>query len=68
MPKSNHTILLADEDDAARAFLAENVARHIFRLLWPNGLCGRPRDRAVFTAVGSGSPAGHITVRVRRAS
>jgi DNA-binding response OmpR family regulator len=25
MPKSNHTILLADEDDAARAFLAANL-------------------------------------------
>ncbi len=25
MPKSNHTILLADEDDAARAFLATNL-------------------------------------------
>ena len=36
MPESNHTILLADEDDTARAFLAENVARHIFGLLWPN--------------------------------
>ena len=25
MPKSNQTILLADEDDAARAFLATNL-------------------------------------------
>ena len=34
-------ILIADEDQPARRFLAENVAHHIFGLLCPGGLCGR---------------------------
>ncbi len=36
MSTTTSTILLAEEHDTMRAFLAENVARHIFRLLWPN--------------------------------
>ena len=38
---TSSTILLAEEDDATRAFLAENVARHIFGVLCPGGLCAR---------------------------
>jgi hypothetical protein len=46
MYMSVSTILVAEEHDATRVFLAENVARHIFRLLWPDWLCARPRDGA----------------------
>ncbi len=46
-------ILVAEPDDTTRLFLAENVARHIFGLLWPDWLCARPRDGAAVTAVGS---------------
>jgi len=41
------TILVAEEHEATRSFLAENVARHIFGVLWPNWLCARLGDRAV---------------------
>jgi hypothetical protein len=34
-------LLLADEDQITRAFLEENVPRHIFRLLCPGRLCAR---------------------------
>jgi hypothetical protein len=37
---SNLHLLLAEEDEHTRTFLAENVARHIFGLLWPSSLCG----------------------------
>jgi hypothetical protein len=47
MYMSASTILLAEEHDATRAFLAENVARHIFGFLCPNWLCARPGGRAV---------------------
>ena len=39
MPTTTSTILVAEEHDATRAFLAENVARHIFLVLCPSGLC-----------------------------
>jgi hypothetical protein len=70
MSISASTILLAEEHEATRSFLAENVARHIFGLLWPNWLCARPRDGA---AVHGGrqrrsTQAGHITIRATRAS
>jgi hypothetical protein len=63
-------VLVAEEDDIAREFLAENVARHIFALLWPDWLCARPRDGA---AVHGGrqrrsGQVGHIRIRVTRAS
>ena len=32
MPKSNQTIVLADEDDAARAFLATNLTADGYRV------------------------------------
>jgi hypothetical protein len=36
MSMTTCTILVAEEHDATREFLAENVPRHIFLLLWPN--------------------------------
>jgi hypothetical protein len=33
------TVLVADETDATREFLAENVSRHIFAVLCPTWLC-----------------------------
>jgi hypothetical protein len=42
---------VAGEPDAFVAFYAENVARHIFGLLWPNWLCARPRDGAAVHGV-----------------
>ena len=42
MSTTTSTILLAEEHDTTRAFLSENVARHIFGLLWPDWLCARP--------------------------
>ena len=34
-------VLIAENDDVSRLFLAENVPRHIFRLLCPGRLCAR---------------------------
>ena len=45
---STSTILLAEEHDATRAFLAENVARHIFIVLCPGRLCAGS-DRPVMS-------------------
>ena len=70
-PTSSHIrILLAEEYETIRVFLAENVARHIFSVLWPDWLCARPRDGA---AVHGGrqrrsGQVGHIRIRVTRAS
>ena len=36
MSQTTSTILVAEEHDGTRAFLAENVARHIFGILWQN--------------------------------
>jgi hypothetical protein len=41
MYMSVSTILVAEEHDATRVFLAENVPRHIFSLLCPGRLCAR---------------------------
>jgi hypothetical protein len=41
MSTTTSTILVAEEHDATRVFLAENVPRHIFRLLCPGRLCAR---------------------------
>jgi hypothetical protein len=35
------TILIAEEHDHTRGFLAENVPRHIFGVLCPGRLCAR---------------------------
>jgi hypothetical protein len=37
----DRTVLLAEEDDVTRAFVAENVPRHIFGVLCPARLCAR---------------------------
>jgi hypothetical protein len=60
----------ADDVDPTTHLPAENVARHIFSVLWPNWLCARPCDRA---AVHGGrqrrsTQAWHITIRATRAS
>jgi hypothetical protein len=34
-------VLIAENDDVSRLFLAENVPRHIFSLLCPDWLCAR---------------------------
>ena len=66
----NARILLADEDEITRAFLAENVVRHIFGVLCPGWLCARLGE----AVLGLGRwrcrlvQAGHITVRATRAS
>jgi hypothetical protein len=36
-----HSVLVAEESDATRAFLAENVPRHIFSVLCPGRFCAR---------------------------
>jgi hypothetical protein len=41
MSMTHSTILVAEEHDATRAFLAENVARHIFSVLCPGRICAR---------------------------
>jgi hypothetical protein len=47
-PTSPHMkILLAEEDETTRLFLAENVARHIFRVLCPGWLCAGAVRRIV---------------------
>ena len=45
MTPSTVRILLADEHQPTRAFLAEYVPRHIFRLLCPGRLCARSGRR-----------------------
>jgi hypothetical protein len=47
------SLLIAEHDDVARLFLAENVPRHIFSVLWPSRLCACRMIVLLFRAVGS---------------
>ena len=56
-------------DGVPAILVPEYVAGNIFRLLWPSGLCGRRPAASGDHVVGwlNLPPAGHITIRARRA-